>query len=400
MRRSAPLVALCSLVVGTTGLVGCVDDRDAADVVTRVDSAGVQIVTSPDLAGAPFTPDSAPDLRLGGPDATGPAQFGQVQGVAVASDGSIWVADRQSADVRVFEADGAFRMRVGGRGDGPGEFRVLRLLGESGDSVAIVDDRGGRLSWFGLDGTLLSGSTLARAESTAPMVSGVAPDGTLGGALQRILPATEAQPGDTLGGLIRFVAWAAPHAIPEVFASAPSVKWLWTGTDQVPIPFTTNAGLAVGERLVVVGGVEPEVRYYSAAGLERIARVDRPPRSVDASMRSAYEVFIREVYPEERHDALLDALDHPLVPDVAPAYARVLVSTDGSVWAQHFTADRRDFGGWDVFTSAGDFLGTVPNPDELWLHAVTDDALVGIWFDELGVSHLQRHRLVSGARAP
>ncbi|MDT8368421.1 MAG: hypothetical protein RQ745_04400 [Longimicrobiales bacterium] len=110
-------------------------------------------------------------------------------------------------------------------------------------------------------------------------------------------------------------------------------------------------------------------------------------------MRSAYADYVLDVYPESRQAAFIDALDHPLVPEVTPAYSRVVTDALGYTWAQHFTPDPREFGEWDIFSPAGEFVGSVPNPSGLWVQAITADAVVGVGFDELGVSYLQRHRL-------
>lgn len=381
------------ILVPAVLLTACTRPADSPAQSERVDSAGVEIVSSTDIDMSRLSVDPIPDLRIGGPDAVGPAQFGAVQAVSVASDGSIWVADRQSADIRVFASDGSHRTTIGGRGDGPGEFQVIRLLGQAGDSIAVVDDRSGRLSWFSLSGDLLTETRVARPEGTTPLVYVVRPDGGLAGANPLILPVGAAQSGDTLGGSVEFVVWQEPEEPPRVFASAPATKWLWTGTTQLPIPFTTNASLGVGDHLVVAGGPVPEVRYYSDTRLERIARVRRGVRPVDAAMRSQYSSFIRGVHPERRHREFLDVLDHPAVPDVAPAYARVLVDSEGLVWGQHFNADRRIQGDWDVFGVDGGFEGTVANPPGLWVQAIAEDSMVGVWLDDLDVSYLQRHRL-------
>lgn len=362
----------------------------------RVDSAGVEIVLSSEPRETPLRVDSVPDLRIGGPAATGPEQFGSVQGIVVASDGSIWVADRQSADVRVFEHDGSHRTTIGRRGDGPGEFQVIRLLGEAGDSIAVVDDRGGRLSWFDRSGALLSDTRIASPEGTSALVYGIRPDGGLAGVRQQILPPGSVEPGEVVGGAVEFVVWPHPEATPRVFAAAPTTTWLFTGTASVPIPFTTTASLAVGSMLVAAGGTVPEVRFHTEAGLERIARTDRPARAVDTEMRSDYATFVRDVYPETRQRDFLDALEHPAVPDTVPAYTRLLIDSEGLVWAQRFRADPRTHGDWDVYGVDGALVGVVPNPSGLWVHAITEDSMVGVWLDGLNVSYLQRHPLTRG----
>ncbi|MEK9500298.1 6-bladed beta-propeller [Gaopeijia maritima] len=383
------LILLAPLV-----LLGCDPPSPRMPLTERIDSAGLEIVISSEPTTSWLRIAPTPDLRIGGADAHGAAQFGAVQGVAVASDGSIWVADRQTADVRVFEADGTHRVTVGGRGDGPGEFRVVRLLGQAGDSMAVVDDRTGRLSWFDLGGVLLTESLIHRRGSSAPVVYGVGSDGRLAGAIQRLVSADTMDPGTVFEGEIDFVGWKHPESPPRTIATVPTSSWLFTGTSQIPIPFTTNASLAVARHWVVTRGVRPELLHLSDDGGRRITRVRRAPRPVGADMRQAYEAFVRSVYPEDRRQPFLEALHHPAVPDTAPAYTRLLVDTAGRVWAQHFTADRRSLGDWDVFDPDGSLTAVVANPPGVWLHAITDRAAVGVWLDALDVPRVQRHAIV------
>lgn len=362
--------------------------------VERSDSAGVEIVRSPDTRAPAFLIDSVADLSLGGPAATGPEQFGSVEGVAAAPDGSVWVADRQSGRLEVFEPDGAHRVTLGGRGDGPGEFRAIHLVGPTaGDSVAVADEGTGRLVWYDLEGSLLSDLRIGREEGAMPRVYGVRPDGRIAGVLQRTVAAEDVEPGAILGGEIEFVSWHDPGRPPEVFASAPTTRWLWTGTGSVPLPFTANAALAVGQGLAVTSGPRFELRVFDDGRLTRIARIDREPVAVDQALKAAYTDFVRAAYPEARQDELLAAVDHPSAPDFASAYARLLSDPAGRLWAERWSADRGRPGEWDVFETDGRYLGPVTLPEGLWLHAVTGDAVYGVANDELGVDHVRRHRI-------
>ena len=117
----------CVFVIAIAGVVtpglrpGEVEAQRAASVA---DSAGVSIVTSD-----PFSSDrrcalgDEPFFSLG--DALGDEryEFYSLRGMARLSDGSVAVIDRRDQRVRIFSETGEFLRSMGGRGEGPGEFR-------------------------------------------------------------------------------------------------------------------------------------------------------------------------------------------------------------------------------------------------------------------------------------
>ena len=77
-------------------------EAEAPNVLVT-DSAGVRITLSVDTARTFALVDSLPLLSLGGVDASGPTLFANIQGVHLDRLGRVWVADRQSAEVRLFD---------------------------------------------------------------------------------------------------------------------------------------------------------------------------------------------------------------------------------------------------------------------------------------------------------
>ena len=95
-----------------------------------------------------------PELTLGSVD-EGPQAFGFIVDIEVADDGRIFVLDRQSNALHIFDADGTHLRTSGRSGQGPGEF--VRANGMAwlpdGDSLLVVDAQGGRYHIFDSDGT-------------------------------------------------------------------------------------------------------------------------------------------------------------------------------------------------------------------------------------------------------
>jgi len=69
--------------------------------------------------------EGAIDLEIGRMDGDDPHLFSNILDVAADERGRVLVADRDAAEIRVFEPDGEFAFRFGGLGEGPGEFTDL-----------------------------------------------------------------------------------------------------------------------------------------------------------------------------------------------------------------------------------------------------------------------------------
>ena len=71
-------------------------------------------------------------------------QFGRVQKVAFDGAGQLYVLDRQVLHIHVVDRSGRLRRTLGGRGDGPGEFRRASSFTVMPDGRVVVGDTGYR----------------------------------------------------------------------------------------------------------------------------------------------------------------------------------------------------------------------------------------------------------------
>lgn len=80
-------------------------------------------------------------------------------GLAIDSDGTIYVADRQLQKIHVFSSGGEYLDSIGGEGRGPGEFVALdshlRILS---DTLYVRDRSAGRITFFFLETHQLAGT--------------------------------------------------------------------------------------------------------------------------------------------------------------------------------------------------------------------------------------------------
>ena len=82
--------------------------------------------------------------------------FSNIGAVTVDLDGNVYVLELQELEVRVFDQSGTPLRRIGGSGQGPGEFSRPQSIGFRGDTLWVHDPRQRRISMFSPDGMLLT----------------------------------------------------------------------------------------------------------------------------------------------------------------------------------------------------------------------------------------------------
>src|SRR3954471_7357527 len=94
------------------------------------------------------------DMKVIGKRAEGVLRFPQA--AVVGPDGSVYVADQQSHAIHVFGPDGAFRRELGAAGDGPGGLSSVGAVAVAADGTVYVADGADRIDRFAGDGSLLN----------------------------------------------------------------------------------------------------------------------------------------------------------------------------------------------------------------------------------------------------
>jgi len=380
----------------------CVErGRDAA--VTVRDSAGVIVVEShgplwDDTVG--WSVAAEPVLEVGTAAGAPEYELSQVEDAVRLPDRRIVVADGGSQQLRAFDAEGRFLGAAGGRGDGPGEFRLINDIGYGpGDSVWVYDfgtrrftiltdslrlvrtmTLGSELSSIGSVGRLADGSFIVREywSTGSEIRSGLTRDPA---AVARYAPQSSLP--DTVGlfpGREVFIGSEAGRAV----MSAPL--------------FARNLSAAVRGNEVIIGDqVRFELGVYTASGaLLRIVRVP----DVDLHLGAAdLDAEIRARLAREQPDrrqrlrAHLEAMEAPAT---RPAYGRILVDRPGHIWVAEYSGALDEPRSWRVFDAEGRLLGRVALPARFRLHDIGDDWLLGTWRDELDVERVRLYRLRKG----
>lgn len=98
-------------------------------------------------------------VEIGSPDRFETEVFGEIRGLAVDSQGFVYILDHLADEVRVYSPDGSPVRNLGGSGSGPGELaRPFGLGIDASDRVWVADQGNNRYTIWDSSGTLVSAS--------------------------------------------------------------------------------------------------------------------------------------------------------------------------------------------------------------------------------------------------
>ena len=397
LRFRLALLPVLVLVAATA----CAEREPGA--VIELDSAGVRIVESRAPAwpsGTEWRVNPEPVFRLGDAGDDPSSSFFRILDVALLAGGELIVVDGGSAEVRRYDAAGRHLWSTGGRGDGPGEFRIPGYLGRDEDGAFLVWDRAlSRVSTIGQNGDRLGTERRSGPDGSPLVAFGLFDDRHWLVALPVVRRVTE--PGTAWTDSVRLGRYDPVLEEHIELATVPGPRWVWTGQSMLPVPFSPRSLRAtVGNRVAVASGSVPEVSVHDAGGTlvarYRIARERVPVTESDVGqvIESLVELG------QGTAAAWRQWRDEMEVPAHEPAFDQLLADGDGNLWAQRFTADllSREPPSWDIFDSAGAWLGVVATPGGMTVTAVREGLVAGIYRDELGVEYVTVHRLAMDAR--
>lgn len=350
-------------------------------------------------AGAPPTIEAEAVLSVGVVTGDTLQEFDRVVSPFVLPDGRLVVPLGGSSDIRVFDQAGILVERLGGDGEGPGEFRYLSAAWPRGDTIEAFDSRLRRISRFLPDGTvevvpIPSGEYPDMSIAVGPLGEGWALGGVVAagyGERDRILVHHFDRGGGHLGelgsidGFFRYASagGGSPHPLSPRAVFASDGIQVYLGDTQVPaIRLVRSPGAADGEIVW-----EPAESLSGEAALEQV---------VDAALSrgEADRGFTRE------------RLEAAPVPAQVSVFWDFLPDPEGSLWVQPFELQRHAVAlgaslsgpnaggrGWWVFATDGSYAGPVEVPEGLALTHITRTVVVGIRRDELGVETVHVHRV-------
>lgn len=383
----------------------CSDDARGGFAVR--DSGGIEIVENgAPTRGARVRVSQAPVVTIGVTEGQDAYLFGRIVGATRLPDGRIVIADGQSLDLRVFDPEGDFLNRSGGKGEGPGEHQSIDRIFRQGDTLIVLDNRVGRLTRVLPDGTVvevlpiewipfsyvLNGRTTSGR--SLPGVRGVFADGSIL-ATQRI----QSGPAQIETRISR--SELTLRRIDLRTGAAQSVGLFRATEDFIYLhpdgsftfgdaPFGKPGLLAItGDRFYAGDGEGFEIEEHTSDGtLTRIIRVCELP---DPVTEREYEAYVQDlIEPLEGLGRELEEIAHRGLPrpEFAAPYMALHVDPTGRIWVRDFT-----FVGmpqrWRVLDRDGRWLSDVTLPADVDVLEVGDDYVLGRVRDEFDVERVE-----------
>ncbi|HYR07429.1 MAG TPA: 6-bladed beta-propeller [Longimicrobium sp.] len=358
----------------------------AAALLSADAAAQDRIVRLPErdrpLAGTP-----AQVFSIGRADGAAHEAFGIVAGVAFDANDNLYVLDRQSAHVLVYDRTGRFVRQIGKQGQGPGELMAPLQLTVGGDGTVIVSDLGRRgYSLFRPDGTFLRNVTV---ENWMPGLAGGIGWHPRGGVV-----ATYRQPPGQGSGtrtenvtplLFQPLAGGEPTRLYNI-PSAIRVEQQSSGPGEMqvrvsPPPMfspSTLFGVLPNGQMALSFTSGYTVRILDANG-ETVRYLQRPVRTrqtteadrqrarenqreLMASGRGAIRVQIGgggTARPEPSRQDIERRLGEMEFADTIPALRGLRVAPSGKLWVERTGPVVGESGPIDLVTPEGQYLGTI-----------------------------------------
>ncbi|WP_420463856.1 hypothetical protein [Candidatus Palauibacter sp.] len=234
-------------------LVACADPRSAAD---RPDDAGRSAVLVSDSAGVMnislgnveelSAADLAVDLVFSTKERG--IELFYVGDAILLGDGGVALANTGASDVLLFSGDGSLAARVGGQGEGPGEFSEITTLIGTPEGFVAYDARLARLTEFSGSGEFLDSWPLSAQSAIVDLRPlAIAADGSMLAILgeQRFF-----MPEGTKRDTTPLLAFADPGTEPDTLAMLPATEWSY---GEIPGGGVTRREPGFG-RDIVAGG--------------------------------------------------------------------------------------------------------------------------------------------------
>lgn len=356
------------------------------------------------------------ELRVGSVDDPD-AGFSRIGGVAVDTDGLIYVLESQDRQVRVYDDQGRLVRRIGGEGEGPGEFRSPMLIGLQHDTLAIGDPGLGRVTLFLRTGQLLE--TVPTPPVWLQPVPGF-----------HVMVAPVAFTRD--GFASRIVRMMMPPEVPRDSIAVPHVSldragqitdtlrfehWhlfqpqITVGNVNVGVPFGPPAGplyidgpedTYLVERPVAVSADRAEftVTHLTLAGDTIYRRSYHyrpsafPAAVVDSIIAQAVRPYLGR--PDADSGAIAAAVRRASnLPPYQPPVVRGRIGADDVLWLQ-LNDDGNDRHRWILLGAEGQLHGVVSLPRHATIHWSSGNQALVVLRDDYDVPWLVRYRLRGG----
>lgn len=342
------------------------------------------------------------DLRIGSALARERDAFGNVVSLTIDELDRLWIADSQTGDVRVFDADGEFVRAVGQPGEGPGEFGSIGSVRRGPEGHMWIADTGlGRYEVFDTAGTRIGGHRMPLRFGgfwLSGLFYQVDFREQTPGRVYRIYRLADSGTLEPDGRVFGFPE--PPPEPPMIEYRDGDRAWI------LPAPYTRNYDWVFGPDLDLwwSNGEDRGGRYEirridltSGNTLRTIVRQYEPVAISDAVRVAGVEAVLQNV----RLDRGLRSAARPseramrVVPRVYPPFQSFHRSRDGTLWVRRYIDEGVQ--SFDIFDEQGRLLGQPELPagfGSMSVRSIREDRMYVIDTDELGVDYVVRLEIV------
>ncbi len=357
-----------------------------------------------------------PEISIGELDGPEELLFGWIRSIAVDDDHNVYAFDDQAQEVRVFDSAGEYMERLGGRGEGPGEFSRAEAIATLPDGRLVVRDPGNS----GLEVFVPGTTETERWRYDA-------------GGLYSVTPLHADASGRTYldthdlarDGFVMHVIVFGPDGTPIDTLPEPSSTYeppevtVERGPRSVgyAVPFSPQLHWAVHPSGHFLSGLSTDYRIDLVRD-DGVLRIERAADPVPVS--DGERARERESVTQEMRNFVDPGWtwNGPPISDHKPFFRDLVAGRDGRIWVRVPTEARavdnpdhdpedpssapvfwREPVRYDVFEADGTYLGAVNAPEGF--ATSTDPVFDGdyVWAvtrDELGVQRVVRFRIVVG----
>jgi len=396
----------CTLAVA---LAAC-GPADSPGIQTQFsDSAGVTIAESPgfpEQGAGGWILGQTPTLSIGTLDGDSLYQFYQVTGSVRLSDGRIAVTDNGTRQLRIFSPDGNFLASFGREGEGPGEFRNIRVMGTVGvDTLVVLDGRQRRISRFHPEMGFLGQAMLPEEAGVAMHSNGMFGDGSV-----------------VFGGGVNFGGGAAtpvegyerltnPYYSVSLdgsgithFGEFPGTEVIWMtgeyqGEEMLAAGFLhfgkSPRAMARGNRLVLGTRDRYELLgFHRSGGLTEIFRVQTPPVAVTSEhLDGLLEERLARLTDPDMAPMIRSSFGEMPQAETMPAFEALLLDSEGYLWVEDYHLPGDTFRTWTVFDEAGSPQTRLSLPFDNRVMEVGEDFVLALFEDDLDVEYVRVYPL-------
>ena len=338
-----------------------------------------------------------PVARIGVADGDSAYLLFGARGAARLSTGHIVVMNSGTNQIRVYDERGRHVRSIGRRGNGPGEFNGLQRIGAiRGDTIVAYDIYLGRITFFTPAGAV------ARTLPVHPFGNGVLPRAAGFTADGRLLAHTDFNRQFSKGAsrdTMLFALFDARGAARDTLGRYAGEEIYTLVTPQAalrrPIAFGRTAfASARGAHIAI--GTSDQLRFdvFTAAGRRvRTHNETVQPRQVRREEVTRADQLWLSSIPERMRQGLDRHLREFPHRETYPAYADMIMGTDGVVWLQEASAPGAMARKWTLIAPDGRKLRQVTSTMPLELLDVGRDYVIAWRRDDLDVEQILLFRI-------